>query len=84
MGLILFPNGMPGTLERQTLSKDEIKIVTEFEAWCKRRRLVLDLICQDCLEAGHASSSRCSGNNGRDSNTYKITCAHAERVYGAV
>lgn len=83
MGVILLPNGMPGTRVRETLTKDEIKVVTEFERWATRRGLVLDLICKHCLDEGRGGDSRCIGDNARDASSYKISCAHAERVYGA-
>jgi hypothetical protein len=82
MSVILLPNGLPSTIQRETLTKDEIKLVTDFERWCTRRGIALDLICRKCLDDGHGPASRLSGNNKRDSSAYKITCAHAERVYG--
>lgn len=83
MSLILAPNGLPGTKTRETLSKEEIDLVTKFEAWATRRGLVFDLICRHCLDEGHERASRCQGNNTRDSQTYRISCAHCDRVYGA-
>jgi hypothetical protein len=83
MGVILLPNGLPSAIQKETLSRDEIKLVTAFEAWCERRGIALDLICKKCLDDGHGKASRLSGNNKRDAHTYSIKCAHAERTYGA-
>lgn len=82
MSLIIVPAGFGSELRRETLSREEIKLVTEFEAWCRKRNLALDLICRDCVDAGHGAASRCKGDNGRDATVFKITCAHCERVYG--
>lgn len=82
-GVILLPNGLPAGKARETLTKDEIKLVTQFEAWCRKRKLQFDLICETCADAGHGPNSRCKGDNDPDSTRYAITCAHAERVYGA-
>ncbi len=80
--LIIVPGGFGSELRRETLTKEEVRLVTEFEAWCHKRNLALDLICRDCADAGHGGASRCRGDNARDATVFKITCPHAERVYG--
>jgi hypothetical protein len=80
--LIVMPNGMPSGKIRETLSKQEVDLVKQFEAWCERRGLVLDLWCRDCLESGHRQASRVYGDNPREALSYHVTCAHADRVYG--
>jgi hypothetical protein len=79
---IIVPNGFSATKRREPLSKAEVKLVTEFEAWCQKRGLALDLLCKHCLDAGEGPNSRCFGNNTRDSLQYTISCNHLERVYG--
>lgn len=83
MSVILLPNGLPGTLQRETLSKEEVNLITSFEAWCQRRNITLDLLCTKCVNEGHGRASRLQGNNLRNSNSYHVKCAHADRVYGA-
>jgi hypothetical protein len=80
--LIILPNGFRPEQAKETLTKDEVKLVTDFEAWCQRRGLAVDLLCKHCLDAGHGPGSRCRGDNRRDSQAWRITCAHADRVYG--
>lgn len=78
--MLLLPNGAPATRKHETLSRDEIALVTNFERWCERRGLKMDLFCQQCYDDG--INPRCSGDNDPDALTFKISCSHADRVYG--
>lgn len=80
--MLVLPNGLPGTKIRESLSKEEVKLVNDFEEWCHRRGLIMDIICNSCLDEGHERASRCFGDNTRNSGIFRINCAHAERVYG--
>ncbi len=81
MGLILAPNGLSATQKREGLTREDIKLVTDFERWCERRGLRLDLLCSHCYE--NDRYPRCHGNNSRDATEYKIACECTERVYGS-
>lgn len=78
--MLLLPNGSPATVKREPLDRGEIDLVLRFEHWLERRGLRMDLICDRCVDEG--LHPRCHGDNGRNEATYKIVCAHAERVYG--
>lgn len=78
--MLILPDGRPARLQRQTLGRDEIDLVTRFEHWLSKRGLKMDLLCEQCVEAG--APPRVWGDNRRDSASYKISCSHAERVYG--
>lgn len=80
--LIIVPQGFRTDRIKETLTRDEIDLVTKFEAWCHRRGLVLDLICGSCLEQYGKEHCRVSGDNAKDSTAYHIRCNHADRVYG--
>lgn len=80
--MIIRPNGAPAKREIQTLSREEVRRVVEFEAWLTSRGLSFDIYCNKCADAAGPKGARCWGNNSRDDNTYKLECQHAERVYG--
>jgi hypothetical protein len=80
--LILRPDGLAARKVQETLSKEEIKLVIDFNRWALRRGLKMDLLCQKCVDEG--LFPRCIGENDPDSTTFKIDCAHAERRYGNV
>lgn len=79
--MLILPDGRPANIKRQPLGRDEIKLITDFERWLSLRNLRMDLICNECVDAG--APPRVWGDNSRDSIEYKICCNHAERVYGA-
>lgn len=78
--MLVLPNGSPARIERQPLGRDEIKLVETFENWLTRRGLKMDLLCERCIDEG--APPRVWGENARNSHEYKISCSHAERVYG--
>jgi hypothetical protein len=81
MGVLLRPNGAPATKVRENLSREEVKRVVEFDAWCRQRGLRLDLFCAKCVDE-HGPNGRTWANNDRYATEFKIECLHAERVYG--
>lgn len=80
--MIIRPNGAPGTRTTETLSREDVKRIIEFEAWLHSRKLSFDIYCDTCAETLGPGGARCWGNNARDGHTYKLECQHAERVYG--
>jgi hypothetical protein len=78
--MLLLPNGLPSKLQRETLGRDEISLITTFENWLSRRGLKMDLLCEKCIDEG--LPPRVWGDNSRDAASYKVNCSHAERVYG--
>lgn len=78
--MLILPNGLPASIKRESLGRDEIRLIEQFEAWLSRRNLKIDLLCMTCINEG--LPPRCAGDNRRDAHEYKISCGHAERVYG--
>jgi hypothetical protein len=82
VSLLVLPNGHPTTRQQETLTREEVALVTRFEEWCSRRGIVLDLICRKCLDDGLGREARLAGDNTRNSVKYTIRCPHADRVLG--
>jgi hypothetical protein len=78
-GLIIAPNGL-GARRKEPLSREEIRLVTDFERWCTSRGLAMDLFCRHCYDAGEPP--RCKGDNSEDATVFKIVCGCRDRVYG--
>lgn len=80
--MIIRPDGHPAKRKQETLSRDEVRRVVEFEQWCQARGLHIDLYCDKCVESFGPRGSRCWGNNPRDATTYHLECQCTDRVYG--
>lgn len=77
--MIIRPNGAPGTRKTEALDRHDVKRIVEFQEWCERHGLALDIYCKKCTEDGRG---RCWGNNDRWAPTWKLECHCTERVYG--
>jgi hypothetical protein len=82
--MILLPNGLPSKLQQETLSREEINTVLQFEAWCRNRGLSFILNCDKCLMEHGTKKGYCTAGNDRYSSSYHIVCNHADRIHGNI
>lgn len=80
--MLLRPDGAPARKKEVPLSRAEVKQIMEFEEFCRRRGIALDLICTKCVDAGAGKLSRLAGNNNRYANVWKMECACTVHVHG--
>ena len=80
--MLLRPDGAPARKKEVALSREEVKLILDFEQMCRRRAIALDLICETCLDAGAAKLARLRGDNTRYSNVWSMECACTKHVHG--
>ena len=80
--MILRPDGAPSRRKTEPLSREEVKRIMEFEAWCNARGLKLDMFCSKCWNNYGPKGARTWGNNNRDSQHWHLECQCTDRAYG--
>lgn len=78
--MLLRPDGAPAVKRKIRLTRQDVKVVLEFERWCQAMGLQLDLLCPRCLDNG--TNPRAWGNNRPDATSYTISCNCTDRSYG--
>lgn len=77
--MLLNPNGSAALVKEEPLTRDDMKVVTDFEQWCKRRGLQFWLRCKVCQELGLTDGVH--GNNETNASQYVMACGHVRRVH---
>ncbi len=80
--MILRPDGTPSKKKLVTLSREDVKRITEFEEFCRRRNISLDLYCNKCSNEHGPRGARMWANNNRDATAFHMECQCTDHVYG--
>jgi hypothetical protein len=80
--VIIRPDGRQGTRKSEALSREDVKRIMDFEAWCTSRGIKLDMFCSKCWNEYGPKGARMWGNNSRDSQAWHLECQCTDRAYG--
>jgi hypothetical protein len=80
--VILRPDGAPAKKKSASLSREDVRRITEFEEFCRRRGISLDLYCERCANEHGPRGARMWANNSRDSAVFSMQCQCTIHTYG--